>query len=127
MKRAKDTGFILTLVIIILGLTGIVMFVLTEGSNTMLFQADAAYLQAVQRNLVASGLTWAQHHIAESNEPGPTEPLELDVASLGTRVPKLTVRIEATGDTEASVAVETACTKGRQTLNTSQDYTISLR
>jgi len=38
------------------------MLVLAGGANTMLFQSDTAYLQAVERNLVASGLAWAKRN-----------------------------------------------------------------
>jgi len=119
MKRRRKNGSVLTLVIVLLGLVVMALAVLTESSNTMLFQADRAYLRAVERNLTASGLAWARHHAADANEP-------LDVAPLTTRSAGLTVRVAETGDRRATVHITTSCTKARQTLDASQDYVISL-
>ncbi|MBN2133787.1 MAG: hypothetical protein JW741_30070 [Sedimentisphaerales bacterium] len=121
MKRRMENGSVLSLVIVLLVLVTMVLIVLTESSNTMLFQADKAYLRAVERNLTASGLAWAQLHTADANEP-----LPLDVAFLSTRPAGLTVRTIETNDRQATVHIATSCTKARQTLDTSQDYVISL-
>jgi len=55
-RKEKRDGFVLVIVIITIALIGAEMFVLTGGSNTILFQTNNAYLQACQQNLIASGL-----------------------------------------------------------------------
>jgi len=126
MKSRTKNGSVLGLVIVMLGLVSVALLVLTESSNTMLFQADRAYLGAVQRNLTASGLAWAQHHVADSNEPLGQEPLPLDVTSLSTRPATLAVGVVETGDRQASIHITSSCTKARQRLSAAQDYVISL-
>lgn len=118
----RNRGTILTFVIVALMLMGVVMFVLTGGANTMLFQADTAYVQAVERVLIASGLAWASER-ASSNAGSPsTEPVELNTAAFGLQNAKLIVRILGVQDNTAHVHVETSCHKGRRTLHTSRDY-----
>jgi hypothetical protein len=118
----RNRGAILTLVIVALTLMGVVMFVLTGGANTMLFQADTAYVQAVERDLIASGLAWARER-ASSNAGAPsTEPVELNIVSFGLPNAKLVVRILGVQENTAQVHVETSCHKGRRTLHTARDY-----
>src|SRR4030042_247467 len=50
MKNTRRKGSVLTLVIVALTLMAMGFLVLAEGAHTMLFQADAAAWQAVQRN-----------------------------------------------------------------------------
>ena len=123
----RNQGTILTLVIVALTLVGVVMFVLTGGSNTMIFQADTAYLRAVERNLIASGLAWAQERVL-SDAGGPsTEPVELDTTAFGLPDVRLVVRIlEVRGDA-AQVQIETSCHKGRRTLTTSRTFSVAGR
>jgi hypothetical protein len=121
----RNQGAVLTLVIVAMILVGVVMFVLTEGSNTMIFQADAAYLQAVERNLIASGLAWAREKVSSTaGVPGP-EPVELDTAAFGLPHAKLSVRILDAQSSTAQVRIETSCHKGRRTLHSSQTFSVA--
>lgn len=115
-------GFVLTLVIVALALTGVVLFVLTEGSSAMLFRADNAYLQAAERNLITSGLALARQKISAGLPiEGPFEP---NVAAFGVPDGKLLVQVLDVQSDKASVHIKTSCRKGRRTRDTSRDYTI---
>jgi hypothetical protein len=126
MKTRNCKGFLLTLVIVAMALMGVVLAVLTQGANTMLFRADTAQMQAVECNLIASGLAWARARIAAGNAPAIAEPIALDVSSFGARNATLTVSILQVQDTQAKVRIKTSCTKGRCTLNTYRDYVMDL-
>jgi hypothetical protein len=123
----RDRGAVLTLVIVALMLVGVVMFVLTEGSNTMLFQADAAYLRVVERNLIASGLAWARQRISSSADLPGTEPVELNTSAFGVPNAKLSVRILDVQSGTAQVHIKTLCHKGRRTLNASRTFSVAGR
>jgi len=123
----RNQGAVLTLVIVAVMLVGVVMFVLTEGSNTMLFQADAAYLQAVERNLIASGLAWARERVSSNADVPGTEPVELNTAAFGLPNTKLVVRILGVQSSTAKVQIETSCHKGRRTLHTSRTFSVAGR
>jgi hypothetical protein len=123
----RNEGFILTLVIVALTLMGVVMFVLTEGSNTMLFQADAAYLHATERNLIASGLAWAREKASSSVGTPGSEPVELDTAAFGLPNTRLVVRLVDVQNGTAKVQIETSCRKGRRTLRSSRTFTVAGR
>jgi hypothetical protein len=123
----RDQGAILTLVIVALTLMGVVMFVLTGGANTMIFQADRAYLRAVERNLIASGLAWAQEKVVNGGSRRSTEPVELDTAAFGLPEARLIVRILEVRGEAAQVHIETSCHKGRCTLTTSRTFSIGGR
>jgi len=126
MRVAKAEGFVLVLVIVALSLVGVVMFVLTEGSNTMLFQADRAYLGAVERNLTASGLAWARHQAVQGDAVPSTGPIELDVSRFKGRQAVLVVSFTRIDSAAASVRVETSCVKGRHAFKTSDEYAVGL-
>ena len=118
----RNEGAILTFVIVALTLMGVVMFVLTGGANAVLFQADTAYLQAVERDLIASGLAWVRQKGASNADVQRTEPAELNTSAFGLAGTQLTVRILGVQENMAKVHIETSCHKGRQTLHTSRDY-----
>jgi hypothetical protein len=125
MKPARTKGFVLVLVIVALSFTAVVMAVLTAGANTMLFHADRAQCQAVQRNLHASGLAWAQHHVAEPNATVADAPVALDAAALSDRPVTLTVAFLQTDTGSYQCRVEATCSRGRQTLDTTQTHVLS--
>jgi len=124
MKTRNNKGFLLTFAIVGLALMGTIMFVLAGGANTMLFQADTAYLEAVQRNLVSSGLAWAQVHISRNAAAG--EPVELSTQAFDTPNAALTVKITQVQANQATVRISTTCSKGRRTLSVAHDYIIDL-
>ena len=122
----RNQGAILTLVIVALILVGVVMFVLTGGANAMLFQADTAYLQALQRGLIASGLAWARERAAQDLDAPGLDPVELDPAAFGLPGTKLVVHVLEVRQNTARVHLETFCHKGRRTLKTSRDYEVAI-
>jgi len=123
----RNRGAILTLVIVALMLVGVVMFILTEGANTMLFQADTAYVQAVERNLIASGLAWAKERVSSHPGTQSTEPVELNTTAFGLPNAKLVVRILDMQNSTAKVHIETSCHKGRRMLRTSRTFSVAGR
>lgn len=125
MSETRRSGFILVYVIMLLALVGVVMLVLTQGANTMLFQADAAYLQAVDRNLAASGLAWA-HHQAARGEAATADPVSLDTRSLGDSRATLAVEITPRGDA-TGCRIETSVAKGRQSISKAREYIVPAR
>jgi len=126
MRNANRKGFLLTFAIVALAMMGMVMYVLTDGCTSLLSRADAAYLQAVERNLTASGLAWAQAKIAAGGTATGAEPVELNTASFGARSAKLTITIVKMQADQGTIRVETSCAKGRRTLNARRDYTMAL-
>ena len=125
MKASRTEGFVLVLVIVALSFTGVVMAVLTAGSNTMLFHADRAQCQAVQRNLHASGLAWARRHITEPNAPVADGPIALDAAALSDRPVTLTVTFLQAETGPQQCRIEATCSRGRQTFDTTQTHILS--
>lgn len=126
MKKVRKSGFILSLVIVALGLLGVVMAVLGQGTNTMLFHADRAYLRAVERNLTASGLAWARHQVLQGQAAVSAEPIGLDIGSLNVRQGTLAVSFVQVGATSVDVRVEARCAKGRRSVSGEHDYAIGL-
>jgi len=123
--RKRNGGFLLTLVIVALAMMGAVFFVLAGGSNAMLFHADTAYLQATERNLVASGLAWTRAQIsADGSAAG--EPVSLSTEAFGSPNAALTVQIMDVHTNQATVRITTSCNKGRRTLAARRDYTLDL-
>lgn len=122
----RQRGFSLTFVIFALIMVGVGMFVLAGGSNVMLFHADRDYLQAVERDLIASGLAWTRAKASNNPNLLVGEPVELDVAAFGCPGARLAVQVLDVQDGRAGVRIETSCSKRRRTLNTSRSYTVPI-
>ena len=116
----------MVLVIVALSLVAVVMLVLTEGANTMLFHADRAYLEAVERNLTVSGLAWARQETAQRDAAASAAPIELDVSRLKGPQAALTVSFVRVESAAATVQVGTRCAKGRHVFQTADEYVLNL-
>jgi hypothetical protein len=126
MKKIRQNGFVLLLVIIAIAMVGTATYVLADGSNTMLFQSDTVYLQACERNLTASGLAWAKQNIKNRNQGSFNKMIELDTANLGIRDSSLNVFISISQDKQAEVRINTSCSRARQTFKRNNRYIIEL-
>lgn len=124
MKNLRQNGFVLVLVITVIAVVGAEMFVLTGMANTILFQSDIAYLEGVERNLVASGLAWASRNIKNQSKETFNKTIELDVTDMNIRRSTLAVIIAMPKDKEAEVQIDTSCGRGRHTLRHSNKYHI---
>jgi len=124
MKKLRQNGFVLVLVITAIAVVGAEMFVLTGMANTILFQSDIAYLEVVERNLVASGLAWTSRNIKNQSKETFNKTIELDVTDMNIRRSTLAVIIAMQKDKQAEVQIDTSCGRGRHTLRHSNKYHI---
>ncbi len=124
MKNLRQNGFVLVLVITVIAVVGAEMFVLTGMANTILFQSDIAYLEGVERNLVASGLAWASRNIKNQSKETFNKTIELDITDMNIRRSTLAVIIAMPKDKQAEVQIDTSCGRGRHTLRHSNKYHI---
>jgi len=124
MKQRRRQGFVLILVIMAIFVIGIQMFALSDIANTMQFQSNAAYLKACQRNLLASGLVWAQENTMIKNGEIFDKTIQLDVSQMKIRESALNVTIHRISDSQAEVQVDTSCRRGRQIQKGTSKYGI---
>jgi hypothetical protein len=120
-EKTGQNGFVMLFIIVILALIGMYMIVLSSDSNTFVFQADRAYLEACEHNLCASGLAWAK--INAKNGVASRNAIELsttDMAAAGHTTLSLTVYPDKKGQTQ--IVIETSCSKNRQKLNRRVEY-----
>jgi type II secretory pathway pseudopilin PulG len=126
MKKTKQNGFVLILVIVAIAVVGVQMSVLTDIANTMQFQSQNAYLKACERNLLASGLVWAKENARKKSSEIFDKTIRLDVSKLNIRDSALDVTINIASDEEAEVRIDTSCSRSRQTLRETAKYRIEL-
>jgi len=124
MAKTRQKGFVMILVITTIALIGIVMFVLTEDAKTMIFQSDMAYLEAVERNLAASGLVWAKQNVENGAEEIFNKTIELDITDMHVRNAALSVVIGIAENKEVELELSTSCSRGRRTLRHHDKYKI---
>jgi len=115
MKKPRQKGFVLVLVITAMAIIGLEMHVLTSGANTMLFQSDTAYLGACERNLIASGLAWSKRNIQNGNRETFNKTIELDVSKMNIHCLSLSVNISVPTDKEPQAQINASCSRGRRT------------
>ncbi len=139
MKKPRQKGFVLVLVITAMAIIGLEMYVLTGGANTMLFQSDTAYLKACKRNLVTSGLAWAKQNIQNNSRETFEKTVELDVSKMpsnagfrlkpavgGIRGSTLIVTISIPTGEEPQAQINASCSRGRRTFRGDGKYKIRL-
>ena len=124
MKPRRRQGFVLILVIMAIIVIGIEMFALADIANTMQFQSNAAYLKACQRNLLASGLTWARENTRIKSGEIFDKTIQMNVSKMNIRDSALNVTIHRTSDSRVEVQVDTSCSRGRQTQKSTGKYGI---
>lgn len=117
-RRAEHAGFVLVFVVMIMGLIAVEMFVLTDISNTISFEANTAYLEACRDNLTLSGLAWSQ------SNPGRfgSEEIELDVGALAIRDGLLNLKLTAADGDQEYLSISASCSRGRRTLRHRAKY-----
>jgi hypothetical protein len=126
MKKTKQNGFVLIIVIVAIAVIGVQMSVLADIANTMQIQSQNAYLKACERNLQASGLVWAKENVREKGSEIFDKTIQLDVSKLNIRESALAVTANITSDEEAEVQIYTSCSRSRQTLRDTGRYRIEL-
>jgi len=127
MKRLRNRGFVLLFVIVAITLVGVTMFVLAIGADTMMFQSDTAYLQAVERNLTASGSAWSRQNVRGRSPETFGRTVSLDLADMNIRGSSLTVAVGAPTDNRVEVQINTSCTRGRRTQDHTKKFTLQLQ
>jgi hypothetical protein len=127
IAKTGRKGFVMILVIIMIALIGVVMFVLTDDANTMIFQSDIAYLEAVERNLVTSGLAWAKENVKDETKEMLSKTVKLDITDMNIRNATLSVVIGTVENDEIELDLSTSCSRGRQTFKHHDKYTIKIK
>jgi len=112
------------LIVMLIALIGIIVSLLTEASNTMVFQSNKTYLQACERNLIASGLAWSKINIKKESGDITDKMIELDVSEMDIRGSSLVVNPSSPAQTQPHVLIRTSCSRGRQTLTSDNTYII---
>ena len=134
MKKQRQKGFALVLVITAMAIIGLEMHVLTSGANTMLFQADTAYLEACKRNLITSGLAWAKRNIRNNNKETFEKAVELDVSKIfygsgSRRIRDASLIVTIRGlptDKAPQAQINVSCSRGRRTFRYDEKHKIRL-
>ena len=126
MKKPRQKGFVLILVITAMAVIGLEMYVLTGGANTMLFQSDMAYLKACERNLITSGLAWAKQNIRNNSRETFEKTVELDVGKMNIRSSSLIVTISIPTGEEPQAQINARVSRGRRTFRGDGKYKIRL-
>ena len=126
MKKARNNGFVLILVITAMAIIGLEMHVLTSGANTMLYQSDRAYLNACKRNLITSGLAWSKRNIQNNSTETFDKAIELDVGKLNINDSSLIVTISLPTNQQPQAQINVSCSRSRRTFKSDKKYQIKL-
>jgi hypothetical protein len=123
IETVRIKGTILVLVISVMALISVVLLFLSSASSTMTFQANQAYLQACERNLISSGLSWAKTNVPDSI-PDINEPIRLDVSEMNILNSSLDIKFLNLEDKQREVQIKTSCGRSRLNLSSSETYVI---
>ena len=94
---------------------------ITLATGTVAFETRRMRHEAAQRNLIASGLAWAQHAGGDS----PTgKPRTLNVEKLAIPHGSLTVTVRR-GDAPTEVRIQTSARKGNHTMTRDSQFILT--
>jgi type II secretory pathway component PulK len=124
MKKQAKGGFVLIFVVVAIALVAVATFVVTDDAKTMLFHSDTTYLEAVQRNLVVSGLHWAEHKLRDERTETFGSTTELDVTRLSIRPANLAITMDTPAEKAVQVRIDASCSRARRTLRHDGTYLI---
>ena len=113
MKRKKENGFTMILVIFALFMISISLLILTGGSNVIMFQSNQTYLNACQDNLKASAAAWAETNTEQKTAD---KEIQLDTTEMNIPRSQLTVKISKLQNQKNRFDVTASCSKARNTM-----------
>jgi len=121
---SAHNGFVMIMVIACMSLIGTMLFVLIHGSNNLRLESKHLYFKACQRNLTASGLSWARHQlkIAGKNTALNTN---LDTKSLGIAGSTLQISIDHVDANSNRAQIKTTYKRGEKSIQHKNSYSIS--
>ena len=115
MKMSGRKGFVLILVLAVMGLFGSSLILLTAGTNNLRHQADSAYLSACQENLLASGMAWARHQVKTGGKALPSGATALDTTNWDSPGAELSIRSRAGEGGGLEIELHAVCKRGART------------
>lgn len=124
MKKAKENGFILMVIIVQIASAAMFVLVLSASTNSMIYQTNTAYIKACQENLSASGLAWAKGSIRKNGGKIFGQTIEIDVLKMDLAHSSLNVNIQRGEGKTANIVIDSSVSAGRQKSNRSNRYVI---
>jgi hypothetical protein len=127
MRRPERNGYVIILSVVAIALVGAALLILAGLANSLLFDANQAHLQACNRNLVASGLAWAQHNRDKISDSSKTEQIQLDISHLNVTDGDLCITLLEPRKRTPRLQINTECRRETLKLKRSDVYLIISR
>jgi len=127
MRHTERDGFILIMAILGVGLVAAAMLILAGLGNSLMFDADQAYVDTCNRNLTTSALAWAQHNRDRMRYSKQNKQIQLDVSGLDIADGNLRITVVETRGRVPRVEVNTEFGSGMRKSKRSDIYRIAAR
>jgi len=127
MRQTNRNGYVIILAVTAIALVGAALFILAGLANSMLFDANQAYLQAYNRNLSASALAWTQHNSDKLSGSAQAEEIRLDISRLNIPDGDLRITLLEPRRKHPRLQIDTECRCDRMKLKRSDTYLIRPR
>ena len=124
MKQAQRNGYVIILSVVAIALVGASLLILAGLANSLLFDANQAYLQAYNRNLAASALAWAQHNLDKISDSSETEQIQLEISHLNIPDGDLRITLLEPRKRTPRLQINTECRRETMKLKRSDIYLI---
>lgn len=113
MKHTKNNGFVFLMAILTIPLVGAAMFLMIVGSRTVTADADRAYLNACNRNLIDSALTLLNHAPQNALPQLPDRTIALDIDALQILSAQLTLTFPEPNAPTDPIILKSTCSRHR--------------
>ena len=125
MRNSKD-GYVLVCAILLIAIAGLIMYVLSGLSSTMLNETISAQLDANLRNTIESAKIWAAHNAEKLSQEEAETTIQLDTDSFPIHKADCTITIKEITDGRLTVQIVVACSRKRQIKRKAILHTIEL-
>ena len=125
MRNSKD-GYVLVCAILLIAIAGLIMYVLSGLSSTMVNETISAQLDANLQNTIESAKIWAAHNAGKLSQEEAETTIQLNTDSFPIHKADCAITIKEITDERLTVKIIASCSRKRQIQKEAVIHTIEL-
>jgi len=107
--RKEQSGFVLMVVLALISLFAAEMYMMSTDSFSLMFRTNDIYLEAVEKNLILSGLAWSEENIRNEENKIVNKTIQLNLPAGFPGESKLDVLLEESSENHVRININAYC------------------
>lgn len=126
MRNRRKDGYVLVFAVLLIAIAGLIMYVLSGLSSTMVNETISAQLDANLQNTVESAKIWAVHNTEKLSQEEAETTIQLNTDSFPIHKADCTVTIKEITGGRLTIQIVASCSRKRQIKRETILHTIEL-